>query len=134
MEIQSVNIDELDVTQEEQFDGVAIKHYTLPKAEGGAYRVFFANDAYEDVVADNASHAFQQIGRSDIVRIVQVSRAYDDMLDKDILQPSGEKVQPSIATDVNDTVIIADIEATQHEAFQTMDMHEIAHAYRQEDE
>lgn len=74
------------------FGELGIRRYRLPEIPEGTYRLCFEDGSYEDVVAENASHAYQLGGRRDVARIINLPVAYASILDRDVIQTTPETV------------------------------------------
>ncbi len=130
MEVLPVNLDEMELQEEKPFGEMGIKCYKMPDATPGSYRAFFADGGYRDVEAKNASHAYHQIGRSDVERIVNVRFAYSEMLDGDVLQPTGEEVKPAIAVDGEDVQLVAEFADSTYGTFDMMNLNDYAASFK----
>lgn len=129
MEVLPVNLDEFDVSEAVPFGEMGIKRYKMPEAAAGTYRVFLNDGTYQDIVADNASHAFQLVERTDVSRIINVKHAYSQMLASDILQPTEEEVRPSIDVNIIHEPVVAELPETIYGTFELIGLAGLAKTY-----
>lgn len=123
MEVVSLNLDDLEVAQERIIGEMAIRQYRFPQVPAGTYRVFFMDETYQDVQAENASHAFQLTGRSDITKLINLKFAYSHILEKDVIHATGEEVKPSLeGFDDTCPALLAEVSTPDAEPFQRMDL------------
>jgi hypothetical protein len=93
MEGLSVNLDALLVMREDQPIGaMGLRCFRFPEVPEGTYRFFFTDGSQQDVQAENASMAYQAVGRTGVERIVSLKHAYSHILERGVIHPSGEEV------------------------------------------
>ncbi len=123
MESVSVSLDDLEVAEERAIGEIAIRQYRFPEIPSGTYRVFFSDDTYQDVIAQNASHAYQLADRPDIARLINLKFAYSHILERDVIHASGAEVKPSLQgyEDTAET-LLAELSTPDTEPFERMDL------------
>jgi hypothetical protein len=127
VESLSVNLDALLVREERAIGEMSIKHYRFPDVPQGTYRLFFSDGRYQDVEAENASHAFQLAENGRVERIANLKFVYTHILERNVIHPSGKEVKPSLATDNHLTSpLSADISDMPKGSFEMLDFTEFS--------
>jgi hypothetical protein len=122
VESVSVTLDDLEVREARAIGEMALRHYRFPDVPLGTYRVFFSDNTYTDVLADNASHAYQLTGRNDIARMVNLKFAYSHILERGVIHPSGAEIAPSLNTENDEPVMLAELHTPNALPFERMDL------------
>jgi hypothetical protein len=122
MEGISVNLDALLLDREATPIGeMGLRCYRFPDVPEGTYRLFFADGSYQDVQAENASHACQMAEKKSVTRIISLKFMHHDILERGVIHPSGEEVSPRMASPEEAALFSTAVERVQG-VFEMLDL------------
>jgi hypothetical protein len=123
------NAEKMDGYSLPDFSHVAIKHFSFVQDEEKNYRVYTADGMTTDVYAENASHAYQVANRKDVVKIIRIEFAHNDIVDKRDMQPTGKEITPATADTEKPQLVAEFADVTEQEPFAALNAAEFAATY-----